>query len=485
MVRPVLAGRYGATCALVLLALCPNIVFTTAFDLLRPQLVLGLHASKETLSLAEALSNAGYAFGAVTAAGLAKRYSQRRLFITYEAIFVAGSLLALAAPGAVAFTLGRILEGGATGLLLVNALPPLITRFPTARLARSVVVTNVGLFGAVTIGPLVGGLTVDFQAWRLLFAALAGAGAAGLVLGMLLLPLEPPPEPDLSLKRVAFVLAGAGTALPFFAVSELSSAGFASPAFLVPVVIGLAALVALVTMQYAKQEPLMPVKLVSTTVPVTGILAACVAGAVFVTLVELVQVFLVMAAGRQPLPVGLLLTPGVAGLGIGAWLYGRIISTRWTPLLVLSGMVALVGGAALLLALAPSDADVVVPVASALLGFGAGAVVTPGLFTAALAVPSSQIGSVFALVELLRSEAAYLVGPVLVALSMGSGSTAGSLSQGVHMAIWITLGLGATGTLAAVGLYVAGGARLGRPDLPAWIEDGEQGIPSPPLVTAS
>ena len=75
-----LQGNYWLTVALVLLALCPNIIVTTAIELLRPVLATGLHTSKTDLGLSPAFSKAGYAFGAVLAADLFQRFRQRRLY---------------------------------------------------------------------------------------------------------------------------------------------------------------------------------------------------------------------------------------------------------------------------------------------------------------------------------------------------------------------------------------------------------------------
>ena len=81
-------------------------------------------------------------------------------------------------------------------------------------------------------------------------------------------------------------LAAAATVLPFFATSSLARVGATSPVFLVPFVLGLAALLALIVTQYRSGDPLMPVQALSTQLPVTGTLVAMVAGAVFVALLE-------------------------------------------------------------------------------------------------------------------------------------------------------------------------------------------------------
>ena len=155
----------------------------------------------------------------------------------------------------------------------------------------------------------------------------------------------------------------------------------------------------------------MPVRALSSQLPVTGTVVAMLAGAVFVTVLDLTQLYLVEVAGQSSLDANLQFWPMPLGLLVAAVIFWALVRTRYLALLVLAGLVALAGGTALLLLLWPSATGAVVTTASLLLGFGAGATVSPGLFLAAFGVPASRMGREFALVELLRSEAAYAVTP--------------------------------------------------------------------------
>ncbi|MGN6245517.1 MAG: MFS transporter [Motilibacteraceae bacterium] len=283
--QPRWSGRYAAAVALALLALCPNIVLSTALTPLSQVLAKDLHTSPGGLQVADGLSNAGYALGAVVAAALAQRFVQRRLFLGYEAAFVVGSVLAALAPGLPLFFAGRVLQGLATGLMLVAALPPLVTRFGVEKLPITVAVVNVGLFGATTTGPIVGGLVAAAGAWRLLFAVVGVLGLLGLLVGLLAYQRSDPLAPDLPVDRTALVLATVATVLPFLATGLLTGRSLTSPVVLVPFAVGVAALVVLVVVERRKREPLMPVRALSTQLPVTGTVVAMVAGAVFVTVV--------------------------------------------------------------------------------------------------------------------------------------------------------------------------------------------------------
>ena len=94
-----LRGRYGPAVALALLGLCPNVVLQTVFFLLNTSVAGDLGVSTSNVQVSESLASAAYATGAVVGAQLAQRFGQRRLFLTYQAVFVVGSLVTAAAPG--------------------------------------------------------------------------------------------------------------------------------------------------------------------------------------------------------------------------------------------------------------------------------------------------------------------------------------------------------------------------------------------------
>jgi MFS family permease len=479
--RAPLAGRYPTGVAMALLGLCPFIVLTTAFTLLSRHIVADLHTSMFAANLSNGLSNAGYAFGAVSAADLVLRVPQRWLYIGCEAVFVAGSLLAATAPGIGAFTAGRVAQGVTTGILLVVALPPLVTNYGAGKLPLSGLFVNLGLFGMVTLGPLAGGLTASFGDWRWLFAAVAGLGVVGLLVGVFSYGPSQAPSPRVGFDLTAVPLALGATFLPFFAVSWLTVGGYISAGFLAPLLLGLGLLVALVGGQFAKKRALVPVGPISNTLPIVGIGVACIGGAIFTVLLELIVRYLTEVLHYAPALTGGLLAPLLIGIAGGSVLFKRMLPGRWMPVLALSGLLAVGVAAAMLLGLTAGNAAVMVPVAAVLLGFGAGAAVAPGLFMGGLSVPSTKIGPTFALVELLRSEAAFILAPVLAYVAATSLS---SLSAGIHLATGIAFGLLAIVAPLLVAVLLLGGVGPHRPDLAGWLAGGTTAYHSPALAAA-
>ncbi|HET9076072.1 MAG TPA: MFS transporter [Acidimicrobiales bacterium] len=482
--RTPLADSYPTKVAMVLLALCPYIIVTTAATLMEQPVIKELHTSKLALDMASGLANAGYAFGAVLAALLAKKFPPRRMLLAYQALFIAGSAVVAAAPDVAVFTTGRIAEGMATGLMLVAALPPLVTGFGVQKLPVTVAVVDIGLFGATTVGPLLGGLVGSSGpgAWRLFFWALVAVGAVGLVTEALSVEPTDPLQPDASLDVPALALAVAATVLPFFAASELSSQALISWLVLPALVIGVAALVALVVLEYRKKDAVTPVKLLAHSFPVTGIFVAMFTGAAAVSLLELAEELVVQGFHDRPLAAGLLFWPQVAGVAVAALAFGMVFRSRHTTTLIVAGVLVLGAGSVALALNGSATGNLTIYLVAAAIGFGAGATVSPGLFLAGLSVPSRQLGPAFALVELLRSEAAFLLGPVLLHVALWHGAKRPQLDHGVSVGGWVLVAVLAGGLAVCAFLWRGSGARSHSPDLQRWLEDGDEALDSPPVL---
>jgi hypothetical protein len=341
---------------------------------------------------------------------------------------------------------------------------------------------NIGFFGAVTLGPLIGGVFTAGHTWRWLFAAVASLGAIGFALGWITLPNQEPANRGMRLDRSALSLGLLATVLPFLGAAELMSVSFSSPVFWAPVAVGLVCFAALLVSEYRKKEPLAPVKPITRTRGVVGTLAAMVGGAVFVALLELTLAFLTEIHRWSPRTTGLLFWPQVVGVLIAAAALWWAVRTRLLSTLVLAGMVVLLVGGVVVTTLGPRPSVGVIFLIAGLLGLGAGATVAPGLFLAGLSVPSNILGRTFALVELVRSEADFLLAPVLLEIFRSRTASAGPVTA-LHHAVWITVVIGLAGTVVGLALYLTG-ARPRPAQLEQWLQGSGTALPTEPLGSA-
>jgi MFS family permease len=472
-----LAGRYPAVAGMVVCALVPYLALSGALGPITPVIAGRLHMSLQTLSIGSGIANAAYAAGTVLAVQFAQLLPQRRMMVLYAAVLVLASILTAGAQDAEMYLVGRVLQGLCTSLLLISAAPPLFLGFPRSKLRPTAMIMNMCIFGAVALGPLIGGIQAGAHAWRPLFWIVAGVAAAALVLSLLTFEDAPPADPTAPKDPAAIVLAAVGSTAAFFGASELVSHRFLDPLVVVPLFGGLAVIVALIVNQSTRSRPLLTIRsMLTSTIPVAGIVIALFAAAASVSATELSASML--TSRYAPLHVGLLYLPEFAGAVITAVALGVLLGRRGLQFLPLIGMLFLAAGIVVFrLELPPTPALTLI--GSGLTGIGVGATVAPALFVAGFSLSSASLQRVFAIVELMRAVAAFMIAPVFAhfAATVGTGRFGGT-----GIALWIGAGLAVGGALIAVILYWLGGARPAAPDIDRFLAGEGPGFPSPPLL---
>jgi hypothetical protein len=338
---------------------------------------------------------------------------------------------------------------------------------------------SVCIFGAVALGPAVGGIQASAHAWRPLFWVIVAISLTALVLSLLTFEDAPPADRSAPLDPLVIVLAATGCIAAFFGASELFSHRFLGVGTVLPLLAGLALIVVLIVYQFRARRPLLTIRsMLSSTMPVAGIVVALFAAAASVAATELTAA--VLATRYSPLHVGLLYLPELAGALITAFALGVVFNRRAMHYLPLAGMVFLAAGIAVFRIKVPSTQGLTL-LASGLTGIGLGASVAPALFVAGFSLPSASLQRVFAIVELLRAVAAFMIAPVLAHFAATVG---GNPIAGTGIALWIGLGVAGAGAVIAVLLYVLGGARPQTPDIERFLAGEAPAWYSPPLLQA-
>jgi hypothetical protein len=186
----------------------------------------------------------------------------------------------------------------------------------------------------------------------------------------------------------------------------------------------------------------------------------------------------VLSQRYGPLHLGLLYLPEVAGAVITAFVLGAVITKRSMHYLPLAGMIFLAAGIGVFLIEVPSSQALTL-VASGLTGVGLGATVAPALFVAGFSLPAANLQRVFAIVELMRAVAAFMIAPIFAHYAATVG---GSLNSGTTGALWIGLVIAVAGAVLGVAIYALGGARAQKPDLDGFLAGPGAAWYSPPLL---
>jgi MFS family permease len=480
MLQGPLAGRYPAVATMVMFALIPYLALSAALEPLAPIIMDQLHMSAQTMSLSSGLGNAAYAVGTVLAVQFAQHLPQRRMLLGYAVMLVVGSVLTASAQNAGTFITGHVLQGLATSMLLIAAVPPLAIGYPRNKLRDTAMIMNMCIFGAVALGPFIGGLQANADAWRPLFWIVTGISVLALLLAVLTFDDAPPANLDSPRDVRAIALATAGCVAAFLGVSELTSHAFLDAAVIVPLVVGLALIVALIVYQFRAAQPLLTIRAMFTSsIPVAGIVIALFAAAASVSATALTAN--VLMEHFSPVRVGVLYLPELGGAIITAILFGLMITRRSLHFLPLVGIAFLAAGIAVFLVKVPASQPLAL-VASGLTGIGLGATVAPALFIAGFSLPSASLQRVFAMVELLRAVAAFMVAPIFAHFA---ATVSSNINDGTGIALWVGLGLALAGGAIAVAIYAATGARPQAPDIDLYLEGMSPAWHSPPLSAKS
>jgi MFS family permease len=462
---------------MVVFALVPYLALSAALSSITPLIAKDLHMSPEALSVTTGMANAGYAVGTVLAVQFAQHLPQRRMLLVYGGLLVIGSVLTAAATDPAMFVVGHVLQGLCTSLLLIAAVPPLIIGYPASRLRTTAVVMNVCIFGAVALGPVLGGVQASAHGWRPLFWVIAAISVAAFVLALLTFEDSPPADPSAPRSPVPIGLAAAGSVAAFFGASELLTHKFVGPQTILPLLGGLALIVLLIAGQARASRPLLTIRsMLSSTIPVAGLVIALFAAAASVSATVLTASLLV---GRySPVHVGLLYLPELAGAVLTAFALGVVMTRRAMQYLPLVGMAFLAAGIGVFRIELPPTQSLTL-IGAGLTGIGLGATVAPALFCAGFSLPAANLQRVFAIVELMRAVAAFMIAPVFVHFAATVG---GDPKSGAGIALWIGFGLAIGGAAIALLIYLLGGARPQIPQVERFLDGEGPAWYSPPLL---
>jgi predicted MFS family arabinose efflux permease len=206
--RGPLADSYPAAVALVVFALIPYLALSGALTPLTQIMAKDIGLSPQALQLTNGMANAGYAFGTAMAVQFAVHVRGRRMLVLYATLFVIGSVLAALALTPGLFIAGRVLQGLCTSLMLIAAVPPLVIGWPVRKMPITGVIMNMCLFGAVAVGPVVGGVQAGAGDWRPLFWIVAGLGGLALLFALLTCEDQAPQDPSSGWNWVGWSLPG-------------------------------------------------------------------------------------------------------------------------------------------------------------------------------------------------------------------------------------------------------------------------------------
>ncbi|MBT2483467.1 MULTISPECIES: MFS transporter [unclassified Microbacterium] len=349
--------------------------------------------------------------------------------------FGVASVAVAAAFDPVTMILARAAQGAAGALLVPSSLALITATMRADVQSRAIGVWTAFTTGAMLVGPLLGGLFVDYLSWRLVF--LINVVPIAITLVLLQRLRLPKHERRVNVDWWSGALCALGLGAVVFALIEQPNFGWQSPAIWLPALVGAVLFTLFLVRQRTSAAPLMPLWLFRVRDFGWGNLATLFVYAALSLNGFVVGVYLQQGAGLSATAAGLASLPMTILMILlssraGAW------AGRWGPRIFMTvGPLVMAMGALMLLTVA-ADFDYWWQVLPAMIVMGLGLSLTVAPLTAAIlgAIDEDHSGIASAVNNAVSRVAGLLV------IALLSTIVGGSLDlDGFHNAAWVTAAL--------------------------------------------
>jgi EmrB/QacA subfamily drug resistance transporter len=392
------------------------------------------------------------------------RFGGKRLWMAALVIFVTGSALCSTAWNADSLIAFRVLQGAGAGMLfpLMMTLAMRAARSApggSSSLGRVTATMSLPIAVGPILGPVLGGVILNWLSWRWLFLINVPVCAVALYLAWRALPADAP-APAAARPRfdvVGLLLVAPGMVGVLLGLSNVSTdGGFGHRDVLLPLIIGLvllAGFAAWAVRQTSAGQPdgsalvnvrLLRVRSVGASTAALFLAGACIYGAMF-----LLPLYYQELRGFDVLNAALVLIPQGVGSLATRTVTGRLTDRIGGRVVAVAGF-ALVALATLPLAFAgPGTSEWWLGAVLLVRGLGLGIVLIPVMTVAFVDIDSADIPDA-SMMTRISQQVGGSFGVAIAAVVLESALTSGhSLSQAFDQAFWWTTGFTGLAVLAS------------------------------------
>ena len=165
-----------AACFALFMAILDNLVVNVAL----PTIARDLDASTTQLQWIVSAYTLVFASLQITAGGLGDRFGRKRWFLIGTALFTGTSLLAAFAGNIETLIAARALQGLGAALIMPLSLSLISDAFPPEERGKALGIWSAVSVSGLALGPILGGILVEYTAWNWIFLVNVPVGIAAL-----------------------------------------------------------------------------------------------------------------------------------------------------------------------------------------------------------------------------------------------------------------------------------------------------------------
>jgi DHA2 family lincomycin resistance protein-like MFS transporter len=269
---------------------------------------------------------------------LIQRMPTRTLFLLAMSLFSAGTLLAAVAPGFVVLLLARIVQGSGTALMFPLLMTTVMALVPEEGRGRMMGNISLVISVAPALGPVVGGVVLNFLSWRWMFLVVLPIAIVSLLIGVKYMTNVGETK-RVRVDVLSVPLAALGFGGLVYALNAVGSGGTVVD-IAVPGAIGAVALAAFLLRQLALQRTdraLLDLRPFGSRIFSASVVAVSVAMVALLGAAILLPIYLQNVLGTTPLVSGLLVLPGGVVMGVLGPIVGGLYDRVGPRALLLPG----------------------------------------------------------------------------------------------------------------------------------------------------
>jgi MFS family permease len=455
-------GGPNKAAALALLAFAMLIVSLDQYIVVvaLPEIGRGLDFSAQTLQAvisAYAVASAGFLLLGGRAADLLGR---RRVLVTGLALYAGGAVMGGLAQTSTVLLAARALQGLGGALVFPATLSLVNTTFAEGpERNRAVAIWGGAGAAGLVIGVLLGGALTSALGWEAVFFVNVPLAGGAALLAFVLIPHDPALEYGRSFDLSGALSITTGVTLVVFALVQGPELGWDSPGVLVAALGGVVMLAAFAVIERRSRDPLLPPLLLANRNLATAVAIAFLFWATFGSVLYFLTLYLQNVHGYDALQTGVAFLLPTVVVVTGSTLAGSLV-TRCGLKSTLVGALAVgaLGALALAVSMSPTGSYGALVPGLVLLSVGDGVVFTAMFIAAGSGVADRQQGVASSVASTSTSigAAVGLALLVLVATSGTDGLTGESLriatADGLRTAVLVVAGGIAAIALVALNL---------------------------------
>ena len=443
--------RRNWTLAIVSTALFMAVLDNLVVSVALPSIRRSLGASIQNLEWTVNAYVLAYAVLLLTGAALGDRFGRKRTFIAGLVLFTASSAAAAVAPSTATLIAARAAQGAGAAVMTPLTLTLLAAAFPAERRGLALGVWS-GVSGiAVAVGPLVGGAVIQAISWHWIFWINVPIGLVLAPLAARELAESHGPSAKLDLRGLLLVSFGLFGVV--FGLVRSQSLGWSNPTVYGTLAVGTALVAAFVAWERRVESPMLPMEFFARrSFAVTNVVSLTMYFGMFGSIFFLSQ-YMQTVLGNTPLQAGLKLLVWTGATMVVAPLAGVFSERYGSRPFMIAGLTSQALGLAwiaTLLSTHTSYASLIGPFILA--GAGMALVFAPSANAVLSAVRDDQAGQASGANNAIREVGGVLGVAVLASVFTASGSYASpqAFVAGLTPAVWVGVGVLATGALTAL-----------------------------------